>query len=225
MTGLRRDFALEVYFSRYEFTARFNLAGSDAESSSIRDLLALGDARDREAFESLRLGYTETFGAPELRHEIAGTYASATVDAQHVLTFAGAQEALYIVARVLLSPEDHVVVVTPNYQSAETMPLSICAATGIALDPDNHWRLDVNRLIDSLRPNTKLVSINFPNNPTGAIIPREDFSAVVEACRAKGVWLLSDEVYRLIEGDVRRRLPQAADVYAWVTHRLDRLPG
>jgi aspartate/methionine/tyrosine aminotransferase len=83
----------------------------------------------------------------------------------------------------------------------------------VGLDPARNWRLDVDQLIAAMRPNTKLVSINFPNNPTGAIVPAASLAAIVEACRARGAWLLSDEVYRLIEGDPARRLPQAADVY------------
>lgn len=69
-----RDFALEVYFSRWEFTARYNLAGSDAENMTLDQLLALASAEDREVFNTVSLGYTETFGAPALREEIAHTY-------------------------------------------------------------------------------------------------------------------------------------------------------
>jgi aspartate/methionine/tyrosine aminotransferase len=65
----------------------------------------------------------------------------------------------------------------------------------------------------ALRPNTRLISINFPNNPTGKIVSRPVFDAIVEICRSRGIWLFSDEVYRLIERDANRRLPQAADVY------------
>jgi aspartate/methionine/tyrosine aminotransferase len=65
----------------------------------------------------------------------------------------------------------------------------------------------------ALRPNTRLISINFPNNPTGKIISRACLDAIVELCRARGIWLFSDEVYRLIERDPARRLPQAADAY------------
>jgi aspartate/methionine/tyrosine aminotransferase len=64
----------------------------------------------------------------------------------------------------------------------------------------------------ALRPNTKLISINFPNNPTGKIIPRAVFDAIVDICRSRGIWLFSDEVYRLIERDPALRLPQAVDV-------------
>lgn len=208
-----RDFALEVHFSKYEFAARFNLTGSDAESHTVAEILELGSEDDRQAFLGQGLGYTETYGAPALREAIGRTYENPAITSHQILTFAGAQEAIYSISRTLLESGDHAVVITPNYQSSETMPATICAVTGVPLDPERNWGLDVDRLIAALRPNTKLVSINFPNNPTGAIIPAASLQAIIEACRARGIWLLSDEVFRLIEADSALRLPQAADIY------------
>ena len=206
-----RDFSLEVYFSQWEFKARYNLTASDAESLSIVDVLALASDEDREAFANLHLGYTETFGAPALRDAIAATYD--TLDQQHILCLAGAGEGIYIASRVLLSPGDHAIVLTPNYQSAETVPLSICEVSGVPLDASNNWALDVDRIRDSLQPNTRLVSINFPNNPTGAIPSREALDDLISLCRENDIWLFSDEVYRLIERDPVLRIPQIADIY------------
>ena len=211
MTRPMRDFVLETYMSRWEFVARYNMTASDAESMRLPELLAMASDEDRSDFDNLSLGYTETFGAPSLRREIAGTYE--TVEADDLLCFAGAEEAIYIAMKVLLTPDDHAIVVTPNYQAAETIPLSICAVTGVALDIDNDWDLDIGRIEAVLRPNTRLISINFPNNPTGKILPRTTFDALVSLCRKHGIWLFSDEVYRLIERDEALRLPQAVDVY------------
>ena len=206
-----RDFSLEVYFSKWEFVAKYNLTGSDAENMTLGELLALASPADRAAFDTLSLAYTETWGAPELREEIAGTYDS--IEPRDVLCFAGAEEGIYTAMRVLLSPDDHLIVVTPNYQAAETVPLSICEVTGIPLDAGNNWELDIDRLRSAIRPNTKVISINFPNNPTGRIIGRAQFDAIVDMCRRANLWLFSDEVYRLIERDSAKRLPQAVDVY------------
>jgi aspartate/methionine/tyrosine aminotransferase len=206
-----RDFALEVYFSKWEFAAKYNMAGSDGENMRLGELLALGSAQDRAEFEGLGLGYTETFGSPALRAEIANTYD--TVRPEHLLCFAGAEEAIYVAMQGLLSAQDHAIVITPNYQAAETLPLSICEVSGVALDIERNWDLDLDLLRSALRPNTKLISINFPNNPTGKIIPRAALDTIVEICRSRGIWLFSDEVYRLIERDPGLRLPQAVDVY------------
>jgi aspartate/methionine/tyrosine aminotransferase len=83
----------------------------------------------------------------------------------------------------------------------------------VALDIDNDWNLDIGLVEAALRPNTKLISVNFPNNPTGKILPRATFDALVDLCRKHGIWLFSDEVYRLIEKDETLRLPQAVDAY------------
>jgi aspartate/methionine/tyrosine aminotransferase len=177
----------------------------------VPELLTLADDRDRERWERLRLGYIETRGTPDLRAAIASTYD--VVDAGAVLCFAGAEEGLYCAMQALLEPADHAVVLVPNYQSAESIPRSICDVSGVALHEDRNWALDVEEIRAALRPNTKLVSVNFPNNPTGRIADPDTFAALLNLCRERGIYLFSDEVYRGIERDVSRRLVQAADLY------------
>jgi aspartate/methionine/tyrosine aminotransferase len=206
-----RDFALEVYFSKWEFAAKYNMTGSDGENIRLPALLAYASPEDRAEFDNVPLGYTETFGAPSLRAEITKTYD--TVTPEHLLCFAGAEEGIYVVMNVLLQRDDHAIVITPNYQAAETIPLSICDVTGVPLDIDNNWHLDVEKIRDAIRPNTKLLAINFPNNPTGKIIPHNALDDIIALCRQHNIWLFSDEVYRLIERDETLRLPQAVDVY------------
>ncbi|MBU6393282.1 MAG: aminotransferase class I/II-fold pyridoxal phosphate-dependent enzyme [Sphingomonadales bacterium] len=206
-----RNFALEVYFSKWEFAAKYHLTASDAQSMTVSQLLSHASADDRERFDNLHLGYTKTFGAEPLLEQIARTYDSIATD--QLLCFAGAEEGIYVAMRVLLQPEDHCIVITPNYQAAETIPLSICAVTGVALDENANWALDLDKVRAALRPDTKLISINFPNNPTGAIPSQDVFAALVELCRERGIWLFSDEVYRLIEHRPDARIPQVADIY------------
>ena len=206
-----RDFELERYFSTWEFTAKYHLTASDIESMSINELLALASDQDREKFYNQWLGYTETFGHPELLDEIAGTYE--TINPGDLLCFAGAEEGIYTAMRVLLNKDDHAIVTVPNYQAAETVPSSICSVTGVALDENDNWSLDIDRVAQEIRPHTKMVSINFPNNPTGAVLDYDRFRALINLCRKHGLYLFSDEVYRLVEGDPSSRLPQAADMY------------
>src|SRR5690606_32974908 len=162
------------------------------------------------------------------RAVIAGTYES--VGADDVICFAGAEEALYLAMHVLLGPGDHAVVLTPNYQSAETVPLSLCEVTGVALDAGRDWALDLDAVAAAMRPNTRVVSVNFPNNPTGKIIDRDDFTALAKICEERGLHLFSDEVYRGLERDPARTLPQAADLTPFglslnVTSKSLGLPG
>ncbi|MET8701278.1 pyridoxal phosphate-dependent aminotransferase [Kitasatospora sp. NPDC004723] len=204
------DFRLETYFSRWEFTARHHLTASDAQTMAMSELLDLADTEDRHAWETLALGYTETFGDPALREAVADMYDLA--GPEDVICFGGAQEGLNLAMQVLLGPDDHAVVVTPNYQSAETLPLSLCEVTGVALDPDRDWALDLDELTAALRPDTRVVSVNFPNNPTGKVIEAADFVRLAELCDERGIHLFSDEVYRGLERDPARALPRAADL-------------
>ncbi|MFH8384575.1 aminotransferase class I/II-fold pyridoxal phosphate-dependent enzyme [Kitasatospora sp. NPDC018058] len=222
------DFRLETYFSRWEFTARHHLTASDAQTMTMAELLAMAGPEDREAWDTLALGYTETFGDPGLRQAVAGMYER--VGADDVICFGGAQEGINLAMQVLLEPGDHAVVLTPNYQSAETIPLSLCEVTGVALDEHRDWALDLDAVEAALRPNTKLLSVNFPNNPTGKVIDAADFTRLVELCEERGIRLFSDEVYRGLERDPARILPQAADLSATalslnVTSKSLGLPG
>lgn len=205
------DFRLETHFSKWEFKARYHLTASDAESISLRELLALATPGEHEAFEGLWLGYTETLGAPELREAIAALYASR--EAADVLCFAGASEGIFAANSVILDRDSHAIVVTPNYQSHETLPLAICDATGVPLDPDDGWSLDIERVAAALRPNTRLVTINFPHNPTGAILPPDRYEALIALCRKHGLYLLHDEIFHGLGPTGAEHLPYVADHY------------
>jgi len=205
------EFRLETHFARWEFSARHHLTASDAESMSMADLLAMGTEQQRMDFEQLWLGYTETWGAPELRAAAAATYE--TVAPEQVLCFHGASEPLFAANNVLLDADSHAIVVTPNYQSHETLPRVIGDATGVPLDPDDGWSLDIDRVAAAIRPNTKLVTINFPHNPTGAILPLDRYEALIEMCRHHGIYILHDEIFHGLGPTGTEHLPFIADVY------------
>ncbi len=205
------NFRLEVYLGRWEFAARHHLTASDAQTLTIAELLALASDDQREAFERLPLGYTPTWGTPALREAIASTYD--TVGPEQVLSFAGAEEAIFWTLPELVGPGEHAVVTVPNYQSMETVTIATGAdVDGLVLRPEDGWALDLDALKRLLRPNTRLVAVNFPNNPTGALPDRQTFGQLVELCQERGIRLFSDEVFRGLELDPGRTLPQAADL-------------
>jgi len=222
------DFKLETYFSKWEFNARYHMTASDAESMSLRDLLALATPEQREEYEGLWLRYTQTYGAPDVREAIATTYNNQT--ASDILCFAGASEGIYAANMVLLDNDSHAITITPNYQSHETLPNSVCEITGVPLDPDDNWSLDIDRVAKAIRPNTKLLTINFPHNPTGKILERERFDALIELCRKHGIYILSDEIFNGLGRTGTEYLPYVADVYERglslnVTSKAYGLPG
>ncbi len=206
-----REFALERFFAKHEFAVRHVLGASDVEGMRMADLLALADNECRRLWDDLKLNYTESLGHPLLRAEIAALYEG--LGADDVLTFAGAEEAIFIVMNAVLGPGDHVVAVWPAYQSLHEVARSAGAeVTPIPLDPRD-WSLDVDALLGSIRPNTRMVIINFPHNPTGAHIDRPTLERIVKACRDRGIMLFSDEVYRLLEHPGAELLPTAASLY------------
>lgn len=206
-----RNFALEAYFSIWEFSAKYHMTASDAQSLSVSELLEMATTEQREQFENLWLGYTETQGGPEILQAISQTYDS--LESKHIQCFAGAEEGVYIAMKTLLSAGDHCIVVVPNYQAAETIPLDFCEVSGVRLHAENHWQLDLDEVRREIKPNTRLISINFPNNPTGAILHADLYEELIEICRQHDLFLFSDEVYRMLEMDESKRIPQAADAY------------
>jgi aspartate/methionine/tyrosine aminotransferase len=205
------EFRLETYFAEHEFTARYHLTASDAETLTIAELLAMSTPEDREAFHDLPLSYVPTFGTEALRSAIAATYE--TIDADDVLVFAGAEEAMFWGLQELAGPDDHVLVTVPNYQSMETLPRAAGATVeGLSLDPSRGWRLDLEQITTAVRPSTRMIAVNFPNNPTGAVCDGETFTELAAFCDARGIRLFSDEVYRGLEQDPGVMLPQAADL-------------
>lgn len=208
-----RNFALERFFSKWEFKAKYHMTASDIKCITIGELLAMEGDHAIEEFKNLPLSYTETYGNPKLRELIAETYVN--LKAEHILCMCGAGEGLYAVARVLLSKDDHVIVPVPNYQSAETVPLEVCEVTGVLMDYDSNtgWSLDMKKLKEATKPNTKLISLNFPHNPTGYVLDKTQQLELLEWCREKDIYLFFDEVYRGVELEDEDQLPQVADVY------------
>jgi aspartate/methionine/tyrosine aminotransferase len=205
------DFALERYFAQWEFAVKNVLCASDCEPLALAELLEMADDDARERWRSLRLGYTESLGLPALRDAIAELYEG--VRAEEVITFAGAEEAVFLYMHAALSAGDHAVVVWPAYQSLYEVARSIGASvTLVPLNPRD-WSLDVDAVAAAMRPNTRVVVINSPHSPTGAQIPPADFARLISIVELHGAQLFSDEVYRFLEHSAER-LPAAVDTSA-----------
>jgi aspartate/methionine/tyrosine aminotransferase len=208
-----RPFALERYFAQHEFSAELLLCSSDVEAYAQRQLLALADDETRALWEELALGYTETAGHPLLRAEIAALYPG--LEADDVLVFAGAQEAIFAFAQAALGADDHAVVVTPAYQSLHEVARAAGAEVStVELEHDGGWTLDLDDVRRALRPDTSAIVVNFPHNPTGAHIDRATLDGLVAIAGEAGAHLFSDEVYRWLEHPPAALLPGAAELSA-----------
>ena len=204
-------FRIEEYMGKYEFAAKYLLSSSDAESQTIGELLAL-EPGAQDAFLKHWCGYTESAGAPWLREVLATMYAEIHPD--QLVVVSAAEEAIFLFYHALLTPNDHVIVETPCYESALSIPVSTGAAVSEwRRKPSNGWTHDLGALESLIRPNTRAIYINSPHNPTGLLMPRSIFNAVLELASRHGIYVFSDEVYRELEHDPSTRLPAASDLY------------
>lgn len=203
-------FELERYFARYEFSVKYLLSCSDCEPFTLPELLTLADTDARSRWESLRLGYTESQGDPALREAIVGLHTA--VSPEQVLVTAP-EEGIFLAVNALVEAGDHVIAPAPGYQSLYEIARTIgCEITAWVPEESAGWRFDPDRLKAAVRPETKLIVLNFPHNPTGATMDRTTFADILRFAEARGIAVLSDEMYRHLEYDLADRLPSASDI-------------
>lgn len=224
-----RPFQLERYFAQWEFKAPYLLCPSDCETLSIEELLTLtGTSLDE--LMSLRMGYTESQGDLSLREVVAGFYPTLTVE--QMLVANAPEEAIFLTMMTLLDPGDRVVVQTPCYQSLfELARYRGCQVQAWPLiETDGGWQMDLERLATLLTPETKLLVINAPHNPTGYLPSLDEFETILGWAEEKGIWLFCDEMYHGLEYEVEHRLPPASTRYEraislWGMSKTFGLPG
>jgi aspartate/methionine/tyrosine aminotransferase len=212
-----KPFFTERFFALYEFTAPIILSASDCESLSVDELLQLAGV-SWESLGRLRLGYTESQGAPALRERIAELYASIGPD--QVVGLGAPEEGIFITMHALVEPGDEVVVLTPCYDSLINVVEYLgCRVLRWSLEeapepPDGPggWRLDLDALERLVTPRTRLVVLNFPHNPTGYLPTHDEWRAIVRVVERAGAWLFSDEMYRGLEVDPDARLLSGCDL-------------
>jgi aspartate/methionine/tyrosine aminotransferase len=205
---------LERFFAQWEFVTEHILCASDVDPYSLRELLALADEDCAARWDGLMLGYTETSGLPALREAIAALYEKVTPD-DVVVCGGGAAEALFLVTNVLLDPGAHAVVVAPAFEPMYRVAGALGAeVTLVPLDAGRRWALDLDAVRNAIQPRTGLIAVNFPHNPTGALLDHDTWLGLVTLAEERGITLVSDEVYRFMEFDAERRLPAAADISA-----------
>lgn len=164
----------------------------------------MADDESLALWDNLRLSYTETQGLPILLQEISAIYNSPKITRRHILTFAGGEEAIFCTIKSLLCAEDHAIVLAPCYQSVKSIPETTCAVTLFDLKSSESWTLDLVALEKEIIPGkTKMLLINFPNNPTGVTISIEKQLALVELARKYDLWIFSDEIYTGVDRDAQ----------------------
>jgi len=206
-----KPFALERYFAKYEFSAKYLLSASDCDGLLQAEVLSWADRETKKMWYDLKLGYTESLGLPLLRQEIAKLYQSISADEVLVVV---PEEGIFITLNTLLEKGDHVICTWPGYQSLyQVVDYLGCELDKWSPQENNGWRFDIDALEKLIKPNTKLIICNFPHNPTGYLPTKNDFQAIIDIAKRHNIYVFSDEMYRFLELNPAERLPAACDLY------------
>ena len=193
-----RPFLVEEWMNRYETGARYNIAETCVDSVSLDELIELcrvDRGRFLDELTGRRLTYGDIEGAPEFKKGVCGLYR--TITPEEIVTTHGASGANHHVFYSLIEPGDKVISISPTYQQLYSIPESFGARVEILqLRKENGYILDYERLKEMATPDTKLICLNNPNNPTGALMSREFLEQVINVARSVDAWILCDEVYR-----------------------------
>ena len=185
------QFKVEEWMNRYESSALYDLTTTCISPLSIGDLC---NTIPDEIFNK-SLSYGDITGSQRLKKQILALYTNA--DLKNITITHGAIGANQLVFLSLLEKGDNVVSIVPAYQQHYSIPESIGADVKLFfLRQEEKWLPNLYELDNLITPKTKLLCLNNPNNPTGAVIPNEMLKNIVEIARKNNIWILSDEVYR-----------------------------
>lgn len=188
----------------YETRAKYNIAETCCDSISVDELQRLSEQKDTTSIvpSSERMGYGETRGLKELRQNLSNLYSSKVgtlLPPDSVLITAGAIAANTLLFYALVQPGDHVIVHYPTYQQLYAVPASLGASVSLwHARPEKDWVPELEELKSMVTGKTKMIVLNNPQNPTGAILPKPLLQSLVDLAREKNIIIVSDEVYRPI---------------------------
>lgn len=178
----------------------------------IRDI-AIASINNGETF------YSQNLGRPYLREAISHYMSKLhdrTVTTQRIAAIDSGISGLMLSMQMLLNPGDKIVAVTPIWPNITEIPKILGATVERVplIVNNNRWALDMDRLLKSLTPDTKLLVINSPNNPTGWTINEDEIDRVLTHCRQYGIWILADDVYeRIVHDENLRSAPSFLNRY------------
>ncbi|MEA4987192.1 MAG: aminotransferase [Anaerovorax sp.] len=210
-----KDFGVEIWMNLYENNCDYNLAETCVESLTVDEILTISG--EKETFYDKLLNMKLTYGAIEgsipLREAITTLYRK--VEVENLTITHGAIGANALSIMTLVDRGDRVISVLPTYQQHYSIPESIGADIQILrLKEENNFLPDLDELKELAIPGTKLICINNPNNPTGAVMDEEYLLKIVEIARGCGAYLLCDEAYRGLTHDCENSFTASvADLY------------
>ncbi|MGX9356543.1 aminotransferase [Roseobacteraceae bacterium S113] len=190
-------FGVEIWMNAWETRCTYNLAETCVESLTVDELLRLSgrNATDLSELLGMKLTYGEIEGSMRLRRAISTLYGGRSVE--DITVTHGTIAANMLVHKALVSAGDHVVAIVPTYQQHYSIPASIGAEVDrLVLRAEHGFLPDLDALRALMRDNTRLIALTNPNNPTGALIPRDMLEEIASIARDVGAYVFCDEVYR-----------------------------
>lgn len=208
------EFAVEQWMNAYEESCRYNLAETCVRSLTVDELVDL--TGDRTAFWNdlgrTQLTYGPIIGSPRLRELVAEIYDDKSAD--DVMITHGAIGANALVYSALVEAGDHVLTVVPTYQQPYSIPHGMGAEVDLVhLRAADDWLPRLADIAAAVRPTTKVIALNNPNNPTGSLIDRRQLEAIVDIAREVDAWVVCDEVYRGVDQNGDGFTVSVADLY------------
>jgi len=190
-------FKVEEWFNKYEHRAVYDLADTCVESLSVNELLKITGGDFNEIY-SRKLNYGDIHGSDRLKNAVSILYENQSPE--NITITHGAIGANQLVMLSLIERGDKVVSIIPTYQQHYSIPKSIGAEVKILyLKEENNWLPDLVELEKLVGNNTKIICMNNPNNPTGAVIPSDMLEKIVKIAEKSNAFILCDEVYRGLE--------------------------
>ncbi len=191
-----KPFLLDAWLDRYEHQIEFNLGASTGPSWTVDDILALAGDEARQRYLHHKLVYSRPAGAEGLRSAIADLHGVPT-DSVQVVT--GASEALVVLMWLATEPGVNVILPRPGFTTFSALPESLGVETRYyAVSKEHDFRIDVEEIKKLANARTKLILVNSPHNPTGSTLSDDEFESLHEFTAARGIQLVSDEVYHPI---------------------------
>ena len=188
-------FKIEEWMNRYEAGALYDLTTTCIKPLSINELINLAPSYNYGSVFDVPLSYGDITGSERLKNNIKSLYTNQ--DINNITITHGAIGANQLIFYSLLEKGDEVVCIVPTYQQHYSIPESIGANVKLYfLKEENNWLPNIEELTKIVTSKTKLLCINNPNNPTGAVIPNWLIEELVEFAKKNNVWILADEVYR-----------------------------
>lgn len=204
-------FKIEEFMNEYESRAKYDMTTTCIDSFSLKSLFELTGKNLSEILEK-PLHYGDITGSLRLKNDAANLYQNKTD--KNVTVTLGAIGGNSLVFLSLLERGDEVVSIIPTYQQHYSIPKQLGAKVKlIKLKPELNWHIDLDELEKTVTKKTKLITLNNPNNPTGAVLSEEELKKIVEIAKNAGAYILSDEVYRFLNHDKNSTTTSIADLY------------